>query len=127
MYKRQIKGSYLLIYRAVYNLIENAIKYNQTPGSVTVQIHCAEAEAVLTVSDTGIGISEDNFEKIFNPFFRADKSRSRAMGGAGLGLALVKAIAEHHEGRVEVLNSSPAGTTIALTLPADSSSAKTHM
>ena len=122
-----IKGSYLLIYRAVYNLIENAIKYNQTPGSVTVQIRCAEAEAVLTVSDTGIGISEDNFEKIFNPFFRADKSRSRAMGGAGLGLALVKAIAEHHEGRVEVLNSSPAGTTIALTLPAANSSAKTHM
>jgi len=122
-----IKGSYLLIYRAVYNLIENAVKYNHTGGSVIVQIHCAEAEAVLTVSDTGIGISEDNFEKIFNPFFRADKSRSRAMGGAGLGLALVKAIAEHHEGRVEVLNSSPAGTTIALALPADNSSAKTHM
>lgn len=122
-----ITGSYLLIYRAVYNLIENAIKYNQTGGSVTVQVCCAKNEAVLTVSDTGIGISDENYEKIFNPFFRVDKSRSRAMGGAGLGLVLVKAVAEHHNGQVKVLHSNPSGTTICLTLPVYSESSHPQM
>ena len=100
-----VTGSYILLYRAVYNLVENAIKYNRPSGSVTVSIHSAES-AVLEVTDTGIGISPENQEKIFDPFYRVDKSRSRAMGGAGLGLALVSEIARQHNGQVKVTQSS---------------------
>ena len=116
VYKRQVTGSYILLYRAVYNLVENAIKYNRPSGSVTVGIHSAET-AVLEVTDTGIGISPENQEKIFDPFYRVDKSRSRAMGGAGLGLALVSEIARQHNGQVKVTQSSEKGSTIALMLP----------
>ena len=111
-----VTGSYILLYRAVYNLVENAIKYNRPSGSVTVSIHSAES-AVLEVTDTGIGISPENQEKIFDPFYRVDKSRSRAMGGAGLGLALVSEIARQHNGQVKVTQSSKKGSTIALILP----------
>ena len=111
-----VTGSYILLYRAVYNLVENAIKYNRPSGSVTVGIHSAET-AVLEVTDTGIGISPENQEKIFDPFYRVDKSRSRAMGGAGLGLALVSEIARQHNGQVKVTQSSKKGSTIALILP----------
>ena len=111
-----VTGSYILLYRAVYNLVENAIKYNRPSGSVTVNIHSAES-AVLEVTDTGIGISPENQEKIFDPFYRVDKSRSRAMGGAGLGLALVSEIARQHNGQVKVTQSSKKGSTIALILP----------
>lgn len=113
-----VTGSYLLLYRAVYNLVENAIKYNKPDGSVTVSIHNEEAKnAIIKVTDTGIGISPENHEKIFSPFFRVDKSRSRSMGGAGLGLALVSEIARQHNGEVKVLRSSEKGTTMALVLP----------
>ena len=101
---------------AISNLVENAIKYNRPSGSVTVNIHSAES-AVLEVTDTGIGISPENQEKIFDPFYRVDKSRSRAMGGAGLGLALVSEIARQHNGQVKVTQSSKKGSTIALILP----------
>ena len=111
-----VTGSYILLYRAVYNLVENAIKYNRSSGSVTVSTHSAES-AVLEVTDTGIGISPENQEKIFDPFYRVDKSRSRAMGGAGLGLALVSEIARQHNGQVKVTQSSEKGSTIALILP----------
>ena len=124
-----ITGSYLLLYRAVYNLVENAIKYNHPGGKVTVNIQQkksllnaavspAPADcAFIEVSDTGIGISPEYQEKIFTPFFRIDKSRSRAMGGAGLGLALVNEIARQHVGEVKVLKSDKNGSTIALILP----------
>ena len=124
-----ITGSYLLLYRAVYNLVENAIKYNHPGGKVTVNIQQkksllnaavspAPADcAFIEVSDTGIGISPEYQEKIFTPFFRVDKSRSRAMGGAGLGLALVNEIARQHGGEVKVLKSNKNGSTIALILP----------
>ena len=117
-----ITGSYLLLYRAVYNLVENAIKYNHSGGKVTVNIHLSEEitdtstsdnYAFLEVSDTGIGIPPEYQEKIFTPFFRVDKSRSRAMGGAGLGLALVR----QHNGQVKVLESSKKGSVIAIMLP----------
>ena len=100
----------------IWHLVENAIKYNRPSGSVTVNIHSAES-AVLEVTDTGIGISPENQEKIFDPFYRVDKSRSRAMGGAGLGLALVSEIARQHNGQVKVTQSSEKGSTIALILP----------
>lgn len=112
-----ITGSYLLLYRAVYNLVENAIKYNHSGGKVTVNIHLSDNYAFLEVSDTGIGIPPEYQEKIFTPFFRVDKSRSRAMGGAGLGLALVSEIVRQHNGQVKVLESSKKGSMIAIMLP----------
>lgn len=118
---RNITGSYVLLYRAVYNLVENAIKYNRPNGSVTVSVKEKNGQAMILVKDTGIGISPENQKKIFDPFFRVDKSRSRAMGGAGLGLALVDSIAKEHGGIVKVLESSETGSTIALMLPMDNS------
>lgn len=121
-----ITGSYLLLYRAVYNLVENAIKYNHSGGKVTVNIHPSEEitdtstsvnYVFLEVSDTGIGIPPEYQEKIFTPFFRVDKSRSRAMGGAGLVLALVSEIVRQHNGQVKVLESSKKGSMIAIMLP----------
>ncbi len=82
---RNITGSYVLLYRAVYNLVENAIKYNRPNGSVTVSVKEKNGQAMILVKDTGIGISPENQKKIFDPFFRVDKSRSRAMGGADWG------------------------------------------
>lgn len=114
---QMITGSYLLLYRAVYNLVENAIKYNHPDGSVTVEIQPENQHVLLMVKDTGIGIPPEDQEKIFDPFFRVDKSRSRAMDGAGLGLALVDAIVREHGGQTKVLSSSKTGSTIALVLP----------
>ena len=116
-----VTGSYVLLYRAVYNLVENAIKYNRPHGSVSVSVKQENGQAMVLVTDTGIGISPENQKKIFDPFFRVDKSRSRAMGGAGLGLALVDSIAKEHGGTVKVLESSETGSTIALMLPVDNS------
>ena len=118
---RNITGSYVLLYRAVYNLVENAIKYNRPNGSVTVSVKEKNGQAMILVKDTGIGISPENQKKIFDPFFRVDKSRSRAMGGAGLGLALVDSIAREHGGSVKVLESNEKGSIIALMLPVSSS------
>ena len=117
---RNITGSYVLLYRAVYNLVENAIKYNRPNGSVTVSVKEKNGQAMILVKDTGIGISPENQKKIFDPFFRVDKSRSRAMGGAGLGLALVDSIAREHGGSVKVLESNEKGSIIALMLPVSS-------
>ena len=117
---RNITGSYVLLYRAVYNLVENAIKYNRPNGSVTVSVKEKNGQAMILVKDTGIGISPENQKKIFDPFFRVDKSRSRAMGGAGLGLALVDSIAREHGGSVKVLESNEKGSIIALMLPISS-------
>lgn len=106
---------------AITNLVENAIKYNRPHGSVSVSVKQENGQAMVLVTDTGIGISPENQKKIFDPFFRVDKSRSRAMGGAGLGLALVDSIAKEHGGTVKVLESSETGSTIALMLPVDNS------
>ena len=116
-----VTGSYVLLYRAVYNLVENASKYNRPNGSVTVSVKEKNSQVMILVKDTGIGISPENQKKIFDPFFRVDKSRSRAMGGAGLGLALVDSIAREHGGSVKVLESNEKGSIIALMLPVSSS------
>ena len=113
----QIIGNDTLMYRAIYNLIENAIKYNRQGGKVTVKVQETTDQAKVIISDTGAGINKNDWEKIFEPFFRVDKSRSRAMGGAGLGLALVKEIARQHGGNVYVLESTTQGTIIELLLP----------
>ena len=109
-------GSDTLIYRAIYNLVENAIKYNKDYGNVTVSISEDRDFAKAIISDTGSGIDKDDWDKIFEPFFRVDKSRSRAMGGAGLGLALVKEIAARHGGWVRIVESSEKGSKIELSL-----------
>ena len=110
-------GSDGLIYRLVFNLVENAIKYNRPGGSVLVSLRQAGQQGLLRVTDTGTGIPDNCRDSVFQPFFRVDKSRSRAMGGVGLGLALVREIAVLHGGTAVVEESSPRGTTFAVTLP----------
>ena len=106
-----LTGSDILIYRMLYNLVENAIKYNRTDGTVTVSAKREKNEVVLTVADTGNGIDESFREQIFEPFFRVDKSRSRELGGVGLGLAMVHEIVRVHDGKIEVRGNEQGGTT----------------
>ena len=96
-----IVGSDILIYRLVYNLVENAIKYNRPGGQVVVTAEWKEKHVFLSVEDTGSGIPEELRKRVFEPFFRVDKSRSRELGGVGLGLALVYEIVRVHDGRSE--------------------------
>lgn len=112
----RLTGSDTLVYRAIYNLIENAIKYNKEGGTVSVAITDDENFAKVIITDTGSGIAKEDWDRIFEPFFRVDKSRSRSMGGAGLGLALVKEIAVRHGGDVKVIESSNKGSSIELSL-----------
>ena len=114
-------GSDALIYRLIFNLTENAVKYNRTGGSVRVSVTQELEKLLLRVSDTGCGIPEVYQRSIFQPFFRVDKSRSREYGGAGLGLSLVWEIADLHGGSVWVEKSSEKGTTIAVGLPTQQS------
>lgn len=104
-------GSDILIYRLVYNLVENAIKYNHSGGQVTVSADRKENHVYLSVEDTGAGIPEELKERVFEPFFRVDKSRSRELGGVGLGLALVREIVRVHDGSITV-KANPSGGTI---------------
>ena len=104
-------GSDILIYRLVYNLVENAIKYNHLGGQVTVTADRKEKHVYLSVEDTGAGIPEELKERVFEPLFRVDKSRSRELGGVGLGLALVREIVRVHDGSITV-KSNPSGGTI---------------
>ena len=103
-------GSDILIYRLVYNLVENAIKYNIDGGQVTVTCKEWDKHIHIMVSDTGKGIPEDLRSRIFEPFFRVDKSRSRELGGIGLGLALVNEIVRVHEGSIEIKGNRAGGT-----------------
>ena len=104
-------GSDILIYRLVYNLVENAIKYNHSGGQVTVTAYKEQKHIYLSVADTGSGIPKELRERVFEPFFRVDKSRSRKLGGVGLGLALVREIVRVHDGSITV-RSNPSGGTI---------------
>lgn len=109
-------GSDILIYRLVYNLVENAIKYNKPCGQVTVTAAKQDKTICLTVSDTGNGIPEELKERVFEPFFRVDKSRSRALGGVGLGLALVHEIVRVHGGSICVKDNHEGGTIFEVLL-----------
>ena len=110
-------GSDALIYRLLFNLTENAVKYNRSGGSVKVSVTQEPEKLLIRVSDTGCGVPEEYQQSIFQPFFRVDKSRSREYGGVGLGLSLVWEIANLHGGCVRVEESSKKGTTIAVELP----------
>lgn len=112
-----LMGSDILIYRLVYNLVENAIKYNFSGGTVTVNATQQNSQLHLTVEDTGNGIPEELKERIFEPFFRLDKSRSRELGGVGLGLALVHEIVRVHNGSILVKNNANSGTTFEVIFP----------
>lgn len=110
-------GSDILIYRLVYNLVENAIKYNHSGGQVTVTAYRKEKHVYLSVEDTGNGIPEELRERVFEPFFRVDKSRSRELGGVGLGLALVREIVRVHDGSITVRSNPSGGTVFDVMLP----------
>lgn len=113
-----MKGSDILNYRLIYNLVENAIKYNNPCGEVTVTAKIKEQNICIFVSDTGNGIPDELMERVFEPFFRVDKSRSRALGGVGLGLALAQEIVRVHEGRITVSGNEAGGTTFEIIYPA---------
>ena len=108
-------GSDILIYRLVYNLVENAIKYNHPLGQVTVTAYQRNKHVYLSVEDTGSGIPEDFRERVFEPFFRVDKSRSRELGGVGLGLALVREIVRVHDGSICIKSGKTGGTIFEVT------------
>ena len=110
-------GSDILIYRLVYNLVENAIKYNHSGGQVTVTAYRKEKHVYLSVEDTGNGIPDELRERVFEPFFRVDKSRSRELGGVGLGLALVREIVRVHDGSITVRSNPSGGTVFDVILP----------
>ena len=108
-------GSDILIYRLVYNLVENAIKYNHPLGQVTVTAYQRNKHVYLSVEDTGSGIPNELRERVFEPFFRVDKSRSRELGGVGLGLALVHEIVRVHDGSICVKSGKTGGTIFEVT------------
>lgn len=108
-------GSDILIYRLVYNLVENAIKYNHPLGQVTVTAYQRNKHVYLSVEDTGSGIPKELRERVFEPFFRVDKSRSRELGGVGLGLALVREIVRVHDGSICVKSGKTGGTIFEVT------------
>ena len=108
-------GSDILIYRLVYNLVENAIKYNHPLGQVTVTAYQRNKHIYLSVEDTGSGIPKELRERVFEPFFRVDKSRSRELGGVGLGLALVHEIVRVHDGSICIKSGKTGGTIFEVT------------
>lgn len=108
-------GSDILIYRLVYNLVENAIKYNNPLGQVTVTAYQRNKHVYLSVEDTGSGIPKELRERVFEPFFRVDKSRSRELGGVGLGLAFVREIVRVHDGSICIKSGKTGGTIFEVT------------
>lgn len=106
------------LYQIVFNLMENGIKYNTPNGQLTVRLSRIEDNAVLTVADTGMGIPEDALPHIFERFYRVDKARSRATGGSGLGLSIVRTIVQRNRGEIEVQSTVGLGTTFVVTFPA---------
>lgn len=113
-----LTGSRVMLYRVMSNLLENAAKYNREHGSISIVTGRDDNGVTVKIEDTGIGIPEEALPHIFEPFYRVDQSRSRAVGGAGLGLPLVKDIVEKHGGEVTVKSAAGEGTTFILRFPA---------
>lgn len=113
----QVRGDRRMIQDLIFNLVDNAIKYNRVGGGVEISLSDEGNYGVITVSDTGIGIPKDDVERVFERFYRVDKSRSRKAGGTGLGLAIVKHIVEYHGGSVALHSEVNKGTTVAVKLP----------
>ncbi len=113
-----VYGNVDLLYRVFYNLVENAIKYNIQGGKVEVGINSnGQGKVIVTINDTGIGIPDDLKKRIFEPFYRVDKSRSREMGGVGLGLSIVDSIIKKHNGTITVSDNENGGNCFTVTLP----------
>ena len=105
------------LYQVIFNLVENGIKYNMAGGRITVSLHRVDDNAVLRVSDTGMGIPKEALGHIFERFYRVDKARSRATGGSGLGLAIVRTIVQRNRGEITVDSVLDQGTTFTVTFP----------
>ena len=112
-----VGGVRRLLYEVIYNLCDNAIKYNVDGGSVAVHVGTEDGKAVVSVADTGIGIAPEHQSRIFERFYRVDKSHSKASGGTGLGLSIVKHAVQYHHGTVELKSEEGKGTTIRVLLP----------
>ena len=112
-----IGGVRRLLYEVIYNLCDNAIKYNVESGSVRVSVGERDGKAFVSVADTGIGIAPEHQSRIFERFYRVDKSHSKASGGTGLGLSIVKHAVQYHHGTVELHSEEGKGTTICILLP----------
>ena len=106
-----------MLYSIVYNLCDNAIKYNYEGGTVTACVEQNENNTILTVSDTGIGIPEESRERVFERFYRVDKSHSKEVGGTGLGLSIVKHAVKIHDGVIEIRSRPAGGTRFVVILP----------
>lgn len=112
-----VKGNTNLLYRALYNLVENAIRYNNEEGSVNITLETRGQEGVVIIADTGVGIAPDQRELVFEPFYRVNKSRSREFGGAGIGLSLVKTILKRHGASITVSENNPQGSVFTIRIP----------
>ena len=115
------RGNGSLLYRALYNLVENAIRYNEKEGSITIDLKNQDTAGMVKIADTGVGIAPEARELIFEPFYRVNKSRSREFGGAGIGLSLVKAILKRHGAFIAVDANEPQGSVFTITFPKDGS------
>jgi signal transduction histidine kinase len=113
----EVPGDIVHLKRLLFNLVDNAIKYTPRGGNVTVSVEKVEAFAVLSVADTGIGVLEEDNQKVFQRFFRSAEARSGTQGGSGLGLSIVKSIAEGHGGKVELTSMPGQGSTFRVYLP----------
>ena len=112
-----VKGNTNLLYRALYNLVENAIRYNNEEGSVNITLKTKGQESVIIIADTGVGIAPEQRELVFEPFYRVNKSRSREFGGAGIGLSLVKTILKRHGASIAVSENNPQGSVFTIRIP----------
>lgn len=112
-----VKGNANLLYRAIYNLVENAIRYNHKEGSVNIALKTEGQECLVTIADTGVGIAPEQRELVFEPFYRVNKSRSREFGGAGIGLSLVKTILKRHGASITVSENDPQGSVFTIRIP----------
>lgn len=112
-----VKGNANLLYRAIYNLVENAIRYNHKEGSVNIALETEGKECLVTIADTGVGIAPEQRELVFEPFYRVNKSRSREFGGAGIGLSLVKTILKRHGASITVSENTPQGSVFTIRIP----------
>lgn len=119
-----VNGSHTLLYRMFYNLIENAIKYNKEGGEIFINTGQMDDDVTVQIRDTGMGMEPEDIKYIFDPFYRADKSRSQKIQGSGLGMSIVKLIVERCRGRIHIKSAPGMGTTVEIQLPANISNPK---
>ena len=112
-----MQGNRLMLEELLFNLCDNAIRYNVEGGLVQVDVHREREQVILTVQDTGIGIPQEHQERIFERFYRVDKSHSKEIGGTGLGLSIVKHAARLHHAEIDLKSVVEVGTTVTVKFP----------